>query len=113
MTSALLHNVNPELLDKSKWTDRIIVDGEPSDDLVPVPLEIIFDMTFPNAAFKLYSFYSGLAMRGATCAPPIEEQCRIVGYSRKKLIAARKEIMDRGLYPFDEDASAAKAGELA
>lgn len=113
MNPALYPHLDPKLFDKSKWTDRIIVDGEPSDDLVPVPLEIIFDMTFPNAAFKLYSFYSGLAMRGATCAPPIEEQCRIVGYSRKKLIAARKEIMDRGLYPFDEDASAAKAGELA
>lgn len=113
MKPALSPQVDPDLLDGSLWTDRAIVDGPLPEGYAEVPLSLILDRTFSDAAFKLYTYYSGLAAQGETEPPSVEEQRRRVGYGKKKFLAARKEIEERGLFPFPQNGSSPKAGDLS
>lgn len=89
--------IDPELFDRSLWTDRVTVDGVFSGGFVITPFAYVCDKAFPEPAYKLYSFFLGLAARGDDAAPTVPIQRKIMGWGKEKYYTARDYLVERGL----------------
>lgn len=113
MNPALYPHLDPTLFDEALWTDRVSSDGIFAAGFATIPFAAVIDRTLSDSAFKLYSFYFGLASRGDGLVPSEDAQRELLGMSEKRFESARNQLVERGLISVDHGRVRIKAGAVA
>lgn len=97
MNPAMYPGVDPKLLDKSQWTDRVTVDGIFEGGFVTSPFALILDPGISESSYMLFNFFVGLASSGSDVAPTVSIQRKLLGWGKDKYYSAREPLVKRGL----------------
>lgn len=111
MSTATLPNIDPKLFDKSKWSDRVSIDGIFSKGFTTVPFSVVVDPRLSEDAFRLYSLYMGFAARGNGAMPRERDQRELLGLSEKQFARARNQLIDCGFISLEDGQIRIEAGD--
>lgn len=113
MNPALYPHLDPKLFDKSKWTDRVIIDGIFSQGFLVIPYSVVLDTTLSETAFKLLCFYSGIVSRGTASMPSEDMQLNLLGMDADRFKVAKKQLIEHGLISIENGRIKIKFGDAA